>query len=476
MIALPLKMSGFPDNFRDLTAFSGDGLDYSTSSNTAVKMFDALVHQAIYHYASPQYEGWAGTVREMFSADPEFAMGRIMTSTLDLFAVNPKKTEEPRKKLIDLSKSSQASKITDLEKLHLDAALLLTVEDYKGAMDTFERILAKYPRDAYALQMAYFLALTTGHTAKLRDIPASVVTEYSSSTPFYGHVHGKLCFGQGETGDYVAGELSGRLALDYLPLDNWAHHALAHNFEESGRPLQGAKFLSHTEDQWTQGTTFSSHLWWHEALLQLQLGNTQAALDLYDNTVGPRALKDGGSFPLSDASALLMRLHLAGAEVGDRARQLAPSWEKHNEDFVSLFYDGHNCFNSLLAGDRVARDKLLDNMRDFINDNRTGWNKDVVTRLGVQLLQGITEYFDGEYNKAVEILSGIMSDLQGVIQGSTAQKDVFRQILLDACIRSGSATNLALARDIIDKRMVDMNLKSHTPANQRMLERILLLC
>ena len=38
-------MSGFPDNFRDLTAFSGDGLDYSTSSNTTVKMFDALVHQ-----------------------------------------------------------------------------------------------------------------------------------------------------------------------------------------------------------------------------------------------------------------------------------------------------------------------------------------------------------------------------------------------------------------------------------------------
>ena len=38
-------MSGFPDNFRDLTAFSGDGLDYSTSSNTAIKMYDALVHQ-----------------------------------------------------------------------------------------------------------------------------------------------------------------------------------------------------------------------------------------------------------------------------------------------------------------------------------------------------------------------------------------------------------------------------------------------
>ena len=35
-----------------------------------------------------------------------------------------------------------------------------------------------------------------------RDIPGSVVKHYKPSTPFYGHVHGKLCFGQGETGDY----------------------------------------------------------------------------------------------------------------------------------------------------------------------------------------------------------------------------------------------------------------------------------
>ena len=47
--------------------------------------------------------------------------------------------------------------------------------------------------------------------------------------------------------------------------------------------------MSHTEDQWGQGTTFSLHLWWHEALLQLQLGNAEAALALYDSTIGPRA-------------------------------------------------------------------------------------------------------------------------------------------------------------------------------------------
>jgi hypothetical protein len=39
-------------------------------------------------------------------------------------------------------------------------------------------------------------------------------------------------------------------------------------------------------------------------------------------------------------------------DIGDRAAEQARAWSNHNNDFVSLFYDGHNCFTSLLAGDR----------------------------------------------------------------------------------------------------------------------------
>ena len=88
-----------------------------------------------------------------------------------------------------------------------------------------------------------------------------------------------------------AGELSGRLALDHEPLDNWAHHALAHNFEESGRAGQGSAFLANTEDHWSQGENFSLHLHWHQALLHLQLGEVEETLTLYDDTIGPRAYK-----------------------------------------------------------------------------------------------------------------------------------------------------------------------------------------
>ena len=79
---------------------------------------------------------------------------------------------------------------------------------------------------------------------------------------------------------------------------------------------------------------------------------------------------DGGTFPLSDASSLLLRLELAGLDVKERARELVSLWEKHNQTFVSLFYDGHACFNNLLAGETAANTVLMDNMREYIKDNR----------------------------------------------------------------------------------------------------------
>ena len=33
-----------------------------------------------------------------------------------------------------------------------------------------------------------------------------MVEHYTPATPFYGHVHGKLCFGQGEMGQVMKNE------------------------------------------------------------------------------------------------------------------------------------------------------------------------------------------------------------------------------------------------------------------------------
>lgn len=468
-------MAEFPGHYRDLAGMQADGLTYSSPSDIAVKMYDALVHQAVYHYEHPTLGGWEGTCKRMFEADPDFAMGHIMTLGLQCFGTNPDHHNPGRRKLREFTAKVNSLHLTAQEKLHLEAANQMAKEDLVGAMETFERILAIHPLDPYALHMAYFLALTTGHTSRLRDTPLAVVQHYTPGTPFHGNVHGKLSLGHTELGEFQAGELEGRKALDHCRVDNWSHHALAHNFLESDRALQGSLFMENTEEDWLRGHNFSHHLWWHSALFQVALGRFEEALTLYDQHVGPLTLKAGSSFPLSDAAALLMRLHMEGVPLGDRAQELARAYGEEGDNQTSLFYDGHMCFASLLGGDRAAHARLMSSVEDFLHGERGGWNKQVTASVGLPLLQGITHYFEGDFTGAVASMAPVMPEVQSRLQGSKAQKDVFLQLLLSAAVKSGSGQDLAMAQQLLATELEESGLKKHTPVNQRVLDRVLAL-
>ena len=124
----------------------------------------------------------------------------------------------------------------------------------------------------------------------------------------------------------------------------------------------------------------------------VQLGEFESSLTLYDDTIGPIAFSfifdliklfciGGGFLPLCDWSALLMRLQLEGVDIGDRDREQAVKWKRNKEDFVSLFYDGHTCFTNLMAGDTVANTKLMDNMREYIRDDRKVYQNGVMSEI-----------------------------------------------------------------------------------------------
>merc|ERR1712210_238550 len=93
--------------------------------------------------------------------------------------------------------------------------------------------------------------------------------------------------------------------------------------------------------------------------------------------------------------------------------------------------------------------------------------------VGVPLLEGITQYFDRDYSKSVATLAPIMGELQTKIQGSRAQKDVFRQILLSSAIKSGAKADLAQAKQVLAKELEESGLEAHKAVNQRIIDRIL---
>ena len=88
-------------------------------------------------------------------------------------------------------------------------------------------------------------------------------------------------------------------------------------------------------------------------------------------------------------------------------------------------------------------------------------------------MEGITAFFAEDYAKAVEILSPIMPEVQKKIQGSGAQKDIFQQILLHSCVKSGTPEDMATVQEILDQKLVSRKLKEHTPVNQRFMQKMM---
>ena len=57
------------------------------------------------------------------------------------------------------------------------------------------------------------------------------------------------------------------------------------------RAKDGIKFLEDTENQWKPRNSLVTHVWWHKALFNVQLGKFEQALTLWDDVIIPNVKK-----------------------------------------------------------------------------------------------------------------------------------------------------------------------------------------
>ena len=460
-------MSYYPEHFRDLAGWGDCNITLSTTSDQVAKLYDAALSQSVYMYNHPQYGGVMQTINKMLAIDPNFVMGSIMKLTFENFVTRPLCQNKLNACLAKLPSLNQQ------EKLHVGAVNCLSKEDLLGALEQYHTISKLYPHDMLAIHQGYLLALVTGRNQYLRDIPSAVVEHYKPHTPYYGHIHGKLCFAQAELGLYAEARESGGIAVESLCYDSWAHHAMAHVYENEGKPKDGIVYLEHTESQWVKGTNFKQHLHWHNSLFYSQIQDSETALSLYDQHIAPVALAEPGhTFPLTDAVSLLARLELQGVKVESRMKGVCAAWAKHDNEFTNLYCDANSCVSKMLAGERAQAERLIENMQEYINSSRAGHNKEVTMRYGIPLLQGLQLFYDKDYGKAVEVMKeSVPACLTNNMYGSKAQKDVFSLLFVEAGIRSGAEEHVGLAQAVLEGMLVGNKVKELGPLHQTMYDR-----
>ncbi|KHJ90709.1 hypothetical protein OESDEN_09442 [Oesophagostomum dentatum] len=300
----------------------------------------------------------------------------------------------------------------------------------------------------------------------------------------FSYLHGMLAFGLEECEQYEEAEKEALKALEANKYDCWATHARAHVLEMQGRFREGITFLESTVDDWKQGWMLAAHNYWHNALYYIEKEqNYEVPLTIFDNEICPRAVRSGAMLDMVDAVSLLWRLELEGVNVGDRWHNL-PNLKEHVDDHVLFFNDIHmsthakiprpfaNDYRFLLVGIALQKGGYVDDeakmrrsLLEFASSADDDYTQAKVCReVGVAISDGIRHYISGNYDSCAKSMVPIRDRIV-TIGGSNAQRDLFTQTIIHACINSSDPDVFSKAPMILDERNA---IKKNSPINERL--------
>jgi hypothetical protein len=206
------------------------------------------------------------------------------------------------------------------------------------------------------------------------------------------------------------------------------------------RPREGRDWLAGEVEHWSLGNQLVHHLWWHRALMELELGNLDAVLESYDrdirNLEAPMVKATPDHFiDLQNAPAILWRLEQMGVDVGDRWRELADKAEARIGHIGHPLLVPHLMMALAAAGRQDAADRFLAALREAAADAAL-WNAPAVSYVYLPVCEAALAHRQRQYPRVVDLLAPRREQIR-LLGGSNAQRDVFMQMLADAALRSG---------------------------------------
>jgi tetratricopeptide (TPR) repeat protein len=377
-------------------------------------------------------------VNAALEADPGCAMANVMKGYLTMLIGNASFLGAVDKRI---AAAAAAAAATPRERAHLEALKRWRAARNTEAIAAWEAIAAEHPHDSAALRLAHFAYFwTQGDARGMRASVERALPRWPKDVPGYGFLLGMHAFACEETGDYATAERQGRAAVETNPADLWAVHAVAHVLEMQGRHAEGWRWVEANRTPLDAANNFRFHLEWHRALYLFEGGRRDELLEAYDTKVRDLAAPLVQAQPdfttdVQNATSLLMRLELAGIDVGSRWAELADRAEKRIGDHVILFTTPHWMMALATCGRWEAADAFLAAMRKHAQSSDAS-EADVVARVAIPVCEGVRAHRRGEYAAAVDALFPVRDEIVR-LGGSHAQRDILWQIMADAALRAG---------------------------------------
>jgi hypothetical protein len=408
------------------------GLMFSTDSAEAAVLFDrAVEHYLKYHIDAMDL------VNQTLAADPGFVMGHCIRGYLMLAGANP--AHRPLVAVSVAAALAGAGGATRREQRHVAALAAWSSGALGEAFGIWRELLDADPLDLLAMRISDTTYFRFGQTQTVLEQADRLAPFWAPDVPGYDCFLSVWAFAHEEAGDTAGAEVAIDRAYKRDPTNFFAHHVKAHILEMENRPREGNDWLAAQTGYWPLGNNLVHHLWWHRALMQLELGQKDLVLSSYDENI--RNLNDALTLAtpdqfndLQNATALLWRLEQLGMDVGGRWDELADKAEARIGDSAYLLLPPHLMLALAATGRDDAAARFLAALRAAAGDSAR-WEAAAIGDVVVPVCEAGLAHRRGQHEKVVALLAPRLDSIR-LLGGSNAQRDLFRQILIDSAVKA----------------------------------------
>jgi tetratricopeptide (TPR) repeat protein len=207
-------------NWRDSLEWKKEGFSFNTTSNEACKLYDASLTQYISLHDDDI--GLEKSIELMLSCDPNFVIGRVFKIGIDCIN-SPSSLKYYEKDIMMVNRIKENERLSQNEKLHVDAINSILKGDILNACNYWDEILIDNPNDLMALKFLYDAYFHLGdHTLERKNLIASILPYWEKSkVPLYEYIYGLYSFSLAEENRFDEATDYAFKSLSRGPYDTW---------------------------------------------------------------------------------------------------------------------------------------------------------------------------------------------------------------------------------------------------------------
>ncbi|MCB1362131.1 MAG: tetratricopeptide repeat protein [Rhodobacteraceae bacterium] len=382
------------------------------------------------------YQTRAVTILGVIGDHPASCLGNAYAGFLYMFLESPQAPDLAR----PFAERALAAAGTPREQANARVLAAWVAGDIPQVIHLCDEAARQWPGDLALIKLGQYHLFNLGDAVGMLRMALHALPPQADAP----YLHGMIAFGYEQCHLLDQAESAARRAMEIVPSDPWAHHALAHVMLTQGRVDEGIAFLESVSGHWAGLNSFmQTHNWWHLALFYLSRDRVADVLAVYDTHVW--GLEKDYSQDQVGAVSLLARMEFAGIDVGARWQDVAAHIARRGADTTAPFLTLQYLF-ALERADRPEARALMQAIVDRADTpahDRAAW-----AEVALPAARGITAHAQGNAAEAARLLGRALPRMRE-IGGSHAQRDFFEQIHLDALTRSG---NWSAAQQVLELR------------------------